>query len=98
MDQLDRLKMANRHSILSTIRPAAFSIKRSALLFGGIVFGVALIMQLVLCTDYYRHKDPAARLYQQAFPNLDKDLQTSCPRDRDLDALRQYLIDFFPSK
>jgi tetratricopeptide (TPR) repeat protein len=36
-------------------------------------------------------KDVAAGLYQQAFPNLDKELQATCLRDRDLDALRQYI-------
>lgn len=35
-------------------------------------------------------KDIALRLYRQAFPQLDKDLQALCLRDRDLDALRQY--------
>ena len=35
-------------------------------------------------------KDVAVKLYQEAFPNLDKDRQTSILRDNDLDALRQY--------
>lgn len=37
------------------------------------------------------HKDMAARLYREAFPNLDADLQTSCLRDHDFDGLREYM-------
>ncbi len=36
-------------------------------------------------------KEPAAQLYREAFPKLEKDLQTSFLRDRDLDGLREYL-------
>ena len=36
-------------------------------------------------------KDMAVNLYRQSFPNLDKDIQTSCLRDHDLDALREYM-------
>lgn len=43
------------------------------------------------------HKDLAVQLYQEAFPNLDKDIQTICLRDQDFDSLRDYLADR-PSK
>ena len=36
-------------------------------------------------------KDASVKLYQEAFPHLDKELQTSCLRDHDLDALREYM-------
>jgi len=35
-------------------------------------------------------KDIAVKLYQEAYPNLDKDMQTTVLRDHDLEALRQH--------
>jgi tetratricopeptide (TPR) repeat protein len=37
------------------------------------------------------NRDTAVKLYLQAFPNLDREIQSSCLRDDDLDSLREYI-------